>query len=86
MSINKKGYKTIEPLDEQIAISRPMKMKSILQLLFEKGIFSVSELMEDLKVDQEFLTLLTGIEEEFFSGFRQSEQKVFTTSELILKQ
>ena len=85
MSINKKGYKTIEPLDERIAISRPMKMKSILQLLFEKGIFSVSELMEDLKVDQEFLTILTGIEEEFFSGFRQSEQKVFTTSELILK-
>lgn len=61
MSINKKGYKILEPLDNEISISSPMKVKSILQLLFEKGIYSVSNLMDDLKVDQEFLTYLTGI-------------------------
>ncbi|MEK5040361.1 spr1629 family repressor/antitoxin [Sporosarcina sp. FSL K6-3457] len=86
MSINKKGYKTLEPLDDKISISRPMKIKSILQLLFEKGIYSVSSLTEELKVDIEFLTILTGIEKEFFDKYRQNEQKVFTTSELIFKQ
>lgn len=86
MSINKKGYKALEPLDDEISISSPMKVKSILQLLFEKGIYSVSNLMDDLKVNQEFLTCLTGIEKEFFDKFRQKEQKVFTTNELVFKQ
>lgn len=86
MSINKKGYKTLEPLDDEIAISRPMKIKSILQLLFEKGIYSVSILLDDLKVDLEFLTILTGIEKEFFDIFLQKEQKVFTVNELAFKQ
>lgn len=86
MSINKKGYKALEPLDDEISIGSPMKMKSILQLLFEKGIYSVSNLMDDLKVDQEFLTNLTGIEKEFFDKFRQMEQKIFTTKELAFKR
>ena len=86
MSINKKGYKIREPLDDKILISRPMKIKSILQLLFEKGIYTVSNLMDELKVDQDFLTLLTGIEREFFDQYRQNEQKVFTTSVLSLNK
>ena len=86
MSINKKGYKTIEPLDNEIVISRPSKIKSLLQLLFEKGIYSVSSLMDDLKVDQHFLTKITGIEKEFFDSYHPKEQKVFTMSELALKR
>lgn len=46
MSINKKGYKTIEPLDNEIVISRPGKIKSLFQLLFEKGVSSVPRLQE----------------------------------------
>lgn len=85
MSINKKGYKEMEPLDDKIAISRPMKVKSLCQLLFSNGVFTVTGLMEDLKVDQAFLTILTGIENEFFCQYRQSEREVFTTRELVFK-
>lgn len=86
MSVNKRGYKKQEPLDDKIPIRRPMKLKSILQLLFEKGIYTVSTLMDELKVDQEFLTIVTGIEKEFFDQYRQKEQKVFTTSVLRLSK
>lgn len=86
MSINKKGYKTLEPLDNELAISRPSKINSILQLIFEKGIYSLSNLMDDLKVDQQFLTRLTGIEQEFFDRYHQKEQKVLTMSELALRR
>src|SRR5690606_29110933 len=86
MSINRKGYKTIEPLDEVIPVNRPGKIKSILQLLFEKGILSIPRLLDELKVDQPFLTKLTGIEKEFFDQYQQKEQKVFTMSELALKR
>lgn len=85
MSINKKGYKTLEPLDNEIAISRPGKIKSLLQLLFEKEIYSVPSLMNDLKIDQQFLTEVTGIEKEFFDRYHPKEQKVFAMSELALK-
>ena len=82
MSINKKGYKTIEPLDQELPIGRPMKVKSILQLLFEKGIHSVSELLDELKVDQQFLTVLTGIEKEFFDRYVQKEKRFFSVNDL----
>lgn len=85
MIINKKGYKVKEPLDNQIPIERPTKVKSILQLLFDEGLYSVSDLMDELKVDQSFLTILTGIEEDYFTTNRQKENKKFTVNELGFK-
>ena len=85
MSINKKGYKTMEPLDDKIPVSRPSKMKSILQLVFEKELVTMSDLLDELKVDQEFLTQITGIEKEFFITYLQNERKRFTMSELVVK-
>ncbi|MFD1851647.1 helix-turn-helix domain-containing protein [Oceanobacillus bengalensis] len=85
MVINKKGYKTSEPLDDRIKIDRPTKVKSILQLLFDRGFYTVSELMEELRVDLSFLSLLSGIEEEFFIKHRQREDKTFTVNELKIK-
>lgn len=85
ISANKKDYKITESLDDKISISHPMKVKNILQLLFEKVIYTVTGLLEDLKVDQEFLTMLTSIEEQFFNTYRENEREIFTTSQLILK-
>ncbi|WP_346014193.1 XRE family transcriptional regulator [Sporosarcina sp. E16_8] len=85
MSINKNGYKVNEPLDKEIPISRPTKVKSILQLLFDNGLYTVSELMDELKVDQSFLTSLTGIEIEFFEKHRQSENRTFSVIDLDIK-
>lgn len=85
MSINKKGYRKVEPLDNEIPIIRPSKVKSILQLLFEKDLCSVSELMNELKVDQQFLINLTGIEEGFFEKYRNLEERSFSVTELDFK-
>lgn len=85
IKINQKGYKVLEPLDKEIPINRPTKVKSILQLLFDKGLYTVSELMDELKVDQSFLTLLTGIENDFFERHRTNENKKFSVNELGFK-
>lgn len=82
MSINKKGYRKIEPLDNDIPIERPMKIQSILQLLFEKGEYSVSSLIDDLKVDIGFLSLITGINEAFFEKYVDTEQRSFSVSDI----
>lgn len=84
MSMNKKGYRKIEPLDNDIPIERPMKIQSILQLLFEKGEYSVSSLTEDLKVDIGFLARITGIDEAFFEMHMSTEQRSFSVSDISM--
>lgn len=41
--------------------------------------------MEELKVDLSFLTIMTGIEEDFFITNRKKENKKFTVNELEFK-
>ncbi|KEF38699.1 putative Zn peptidase [Schinkia azotoformans MEV2011] len=82
MSINKKGYRKNEPLDSDIPIERPMKIRSILQLLFEKKIISLEHLTDELKVDISFLTIITGIEEDFFKKYANIEQQSFSINDL----
>lgn len=86
MSLSRKQYKVCEPLDDKIPVVPPSKVRSLLQLLFEKDLYSVAGLLEELHVDVRFLTYLTGIEAAFFERFMPQEQKVFTMNELIYKK
>lgn len=83
--INKQGYKVTEPLDGDIKITRPGKVKSILQLLFDNGHLSLGTLLDTLKIDIEFLTVLLGIEKAFFDKYQMDLSRQFTVSDLNLK-
>ncbi|MBP2241566.1 Zn-dependent peptidase ImmA (M78 family)/DNA-binding XRE family transcriptional regulator [Cytobacillus eiseniae] len=84
MSINKKGYRKLEPMDNDISIEHPMKIQSILQLLFEKGEYSVSSLINELKVDIGFLAMITGINESFFEKYQGMERRTFSISDISI--
>ncbi|QWG51690.1 ImmA/IrrE family metallo-endopeptidase [Bacillus mycoides] len=85
IKLNKQGYKIREPLDDEIKIMKPGKVKSILQLLFDRNYLSLGTLLDTLKVDVEFLSNLTGIEKEFFEKYHNNLAKEFTVSDLNLK-
>ncbi|HDX9546462.1 spr1629 family repressor/antitoxin [Bacillus cereus] len=85
IKLNKQGYKIREPLDDEIKIMKPGKVKSILQLLFDRNYLSLGTLLDTLKVDVEFLSNLTGIEKEFFEKYHNDLAKEFTVSDLNLK-
>ncbi|WP_025148443.1 XRE family transcriptional regulator [Bacillus sp. H1a] len=85
IKLNKQGYKVREPLDDEIKIMKPGKVKSILQLLFDRNYLSLGTLLDTLKVDVEFLSNLTGIEKEFFEKYQNDLAKEFTVSDLNLK-
>ncbi|WP_323703760.1 XRE family transcriptional regulator [Mammaliicoccus sp. Dog046] len=55
-SINKKGYKKKEPLDESIQISKPVKINSLLDYFFRENLLSPEQLLNDLKVEPQFLS------------------------------
>lgn len=82
MSVNKNGYRKKEPLDDVIPIEKPMKIKSILQLIFDKKIFDIEKLTDELKVNVKFLADITGIEEEFFEKFLEKGHQRFTIDDL----
>src|SRR5699024_681861 len=53
--LNMLKYKEIEPLDKELPLPRPGKLRSILQLLFENEYFSLDWLLDSLGVDVEYL-------------------------------
>lgn len=82
MSINKNGYRKEEPLDAILPIEKPMKVRSILQLILEKKIINLEQLTEELKVDIKFIVSITGIEEEFFAKYLDNSQQSFSINDL----
>lgn len=82
MNLNSKNYREIEPLDNDLPIEKPMKIQSILQLLFEKEIYTLEDLKEDLKVDTKYISILTGIEEAFFNKYNSQVSKSFSIDDL----
>ena len=85
IKLSRQGYKIREPLDDEIKIMKPGKVKSILQLLFDRKYLSLGTLLDMLKVDVEFLSNLLGIEMSFFEQYQSEIAKEFTISDLNLK-
>src|SRR5699024_4621752 len=73
MMLNKLKYREIEPLDKVLPVPRPGKVRSILQLLFEKHYFSLDGLLDSLGVDVAFLVNLTGIDIGFFKQYQKKQ-------------
>lgn len=86
ISINRKGYKYAEPLDDKIPLHRPGKIKSVLKILFDNKILPLRELLEQLKIDYLFLSQLTGIDLMFFKEQFDVHRKQFSVANLELDQ
>ncbi|WP_249870554.1 helix-turn-helix domain-containing protein [Oceanobacillus saliphilus] len=75
-SLNRNNYKEIEPLDDQIIIMKPGKVRSSFQALFEKGIRSVEDVLNYTKFELKLLAELVDIEEAFFERYRVKRDKI----------
>ncbi|WEG13310.1 XRE family transcriptional regulator [Pullulanibacillus sp. KACC 23026] len=85
IQLNKKGYKNSEPLDKQLKINRPGKIRSILELLLEEGYIELESLLDRLKVDVDFLSNLLGLDIEFFKKYENKAVKKFSVKDLNIK-
>ncbi|MDM5281920.1 helix-turn-helix domain-containing protein [Peribacillus frigoritolerans] len=74
-ALHRKGYLKIEPLDELIPLQKPLKVKSIIDLVSKKGLVDIRQMIEtDWKVDISFFHRMTGIDPKFFGKYLISEQ------------
>lgn len=74
-ALHRKGYLKTEPLDELIPLQKPMKIKSIIDLVSKKGLVDIHQMIEnDWKVDISFFYRMTGIDSAFFEKYLVRKQ------------
>lgn len=81
-SITKKHYKVIEPLDKEIPMKLPGKIKSILDVILSNNLINLDQMLSELKVHSEFFCQLFSIDESFFDKYRIN-QNVSDLSNII---
>lgn len=83
-TLNRKGYKKNEPLDEDIAIIRPGKVRSLLDLLFKNHLFSLNDILNNYYIDRSFLEALFGFEDQFLSKYlEEANREYFNHSNVV---
>ncbi|GAB2566884.1 spr1629 family repressor/antitoxin [Gracilibacillus alcaliphilus] len=69
-ALHRKGYLKQEPLDSELSVQLPQKIKSIINVLAVKGIIDIQQMIEiDWMVEIDFFYRLTGIEPNFFRQY-----------------
>ncbi|CEI80504.1 ImmA/IrrE family metallo-endopeptidase [Oceanobacillus oncorhynchi subsp. incaldanensis] len=74
-ALHRKGYLKQEPLDEELPIQKPQKIKSIMDYAVKNSIIDIQRMMDiDWMAEIGFFYQLTGMEESFFSQYLQKKQ------------
>lgn len=83
-TLNRKKYKTKEPLDEDIPIIRPGKIRSLFDFVLTNHLFSLSELLNDYSIDRAFLEILFHLEDRSLNKYiENSNREYFSDSNII---
>lgn len=69
-ALHRKGYLKSEPLDEVIPLQKPLKIKSIINLVATKELIDIRQMVEiDWNVEISFFHQMTGIDLSFFKKY-----------------
>lgn len=83
-TLNRKNYRTNEPLDEDIAIVRPGKVRALLDLILKNRLFSLNDILNDHSIDRSFLEALFGLENKFLNKYtEESNREYFNDSNVV---
>lgn len=70
-SLNKYRMRQKEPLDEDIPVVRPGKIRALLQFIFENQLVVLNDFLERYNIEYQFLESLLGIDEGFLLKFKE---------------
>lgn len=69
-AMHRRGYLEKEPFDREIPLQKPMRIKTIIDLLSNKGLVDFRYMIEeDWKVETSFFHHMTGINTDFFNKY-----------------
>lgn len=67
--LNRYGYRKTEPLDEDIVIIRPGKIRALLDIVLKNEIYVLSDILDEHKIDRAFVESLFCLEDSFLSKY-----------------
>ncbi|HFU3704791.1 TPA: XRE family transcriptional regulator [Streptococcus suis] len=67
--ISKKGYKTVEPLDLEIPLKKPSKIRSILDVILSNNLLTLSDIERNQRVSKNFISQLFSFDVKFFDKY-----------------
>lgn len=68
-ALNRENMRINEPLDEDIAIIKPGKLRALFNFVFEKRVLILAEFLNEYHIESKFLEMLFGMEEKFLDKF-----------------
>lgn len=77
--MTRKGYRTFEPLDDQIVPIKPGKINKLLRFLLDNNLFTIEDLKERFGIMPNFLIYLFDLKPDFFNKYLDGK----TTSKKI---
>ncbi|PWW33681.1 MULTISPECIES: helix-turn-helix domain-containing protein [Paenibacillus] len=78
-AMHRRGYLEKEPFDHTIPLQKPMRIKTIIDLISKKGLVDIRYMIEeDWKVETSFFHHMTGISTDFFNKYMTSKRETNT--------
>lgn len=69
-AMHRKKYLEKEPLDDQIPVQKPMKIKTIIDFVSRRGLVDIAQMIEnDWRAEVSFFHHMTGINPDFFTQY-----------------
>lgn len=83
-TLNRKSYRKNEPLDEDISIVKPGKIRSLLDLIFKNQLLSLNDFLNHYYLDRVFLEDLFGFENKYLAQYGETlDREYFTNSNVV---
>lgn len=82
-SLNRNNLRKKEPLDEDIPIIKPGKIRALLNFVFEKHIFILKDFLDQHGIEITFLESLLGIDQGFLSKFKEEIREDYYKTNVI---
>lgn len=84
-SLNRKKYRSSEPLDNVIPLVKPGMVRSLFEVILENGLTTLEELEGKYEVDIQFFEHLFTIESSFFERFKNNKNSIYFTKDNIIQ-
>ncbi len=66
-SLTRRGWRAVEPLDEELLPERPGLLRDAIRLMIESRVITVNQLVDDTALSESDLRDLVGLDDDFFA-------------------
>lgn len=83
-ALNRYDFRTKEPLDEEIAIIKPGKVRALLEVVFENGLMNMNDFLNENYIEVTFVESVLGIGRGFLAKYNiENKRHYFNQASVV---